>query len=89
MRVSRVVETQRCSVVALGRRVSSEHHRSGHRKSPWGNRTNNEIGQRPHYHLAIPDPNNPGYSLPNQRVSQHRPYESGGWGLGTWLRSKF
>jgi RHS repeat-associated protein len=59
------------------------------RIAPWGNRTGNKFGERPHYHLGIEDPNNPGNSLPNQGLKQHRPYESGGWGLGTWLRSKF
>ena len=48
------------------------------RFAPWGNRTSNQYGELPHYHRAIPDPNNPGSSCPGQGLNQHRPWQ-GGW----------
>ncbi len=47
------------------------------RIAPWGNRTGTDWGEFPHYHRAIPDPNNPGNSCPGQGMRNHRPWEGG------------
>jgi RHS repeat-associated protein len=47
------------------------------RLAPWGNRTDNPYGQAPHYHRNIPDPANPGASIPGGGIGRHRPWEPG------------
>lgn len=46
------------------------------RVAPFGNRTGHPTGRFPHYHRRIPDPNNPGGSLPGQGMNRHRPWDS-------------
>lgn len=46
------------------------------RIAPFGNRTGHPIGERPHYHHRIYDPN--GRVIDGQGLKQHRPWE-GGW----------
>jgi hypothetical protein len=53
----------------------------GVRIAPYGNRKG-ALGERPlegelpHYHRGVPDPDNPGASLPGQSKDRHRPWES-------------
>lgn len=42
----------------------------GATSNPWYRRA-------PHYHRRVPDPNNPGQSLPGQGIGQHRPWQGG------------
>jgi RHS repeat-associated protein len=51
--------------------------RSPGRIAPWGNRTGNRFGERPHYHRAIENPRRPGTSLPGHSLRPHRPWEAG------------
>lgn len=46
------------------------------RIAPFGNRTNNPLGQRPHYHRRITDAE--GKTVPGGGIGKHRPWE-GGW----------
>jgi RHS repeat-associated protein len=48
-----------------------------YRLAPWGNRTDNSLGQLPHYHRNIPDISNPGNSVPGGGIGRHRPWQSG------------
>ncbi len=53
------------------------------RIAPWGNRTDNPYGQAPHYHRNVPDPANPGGSVPGGSIDWHRPWQPnprGFWG---------
>ena len=45
------------------------------RVAPWGNRTDNPLGQAPHYHRNIPDAGNPGQSIPGGGIGRHRPWQ--------------
>ncbi|MCB0878949.1 MAG: RHS repeat protein [Thermoleophilia bacterium] len=46
------------------------------RFAPWGNRTGHPTGRLPHYHRSVPDPANPGNSLPGQGIGRHRPWDT-------------
>ncbi|MBK9041548.1 MAG: hypothetical protein IPL83_20750 [Bdellovibrionales bacterium] len=47
---------------------------AGMRFAPFGNRTNNPVGQLPHYHRRSIDPKT-GQTIPGQGIGRHRPWE--------------
>jgi hypothetical protein len=50
-------------------------HGSRIRIAPFGNRTGHPTGRWPHYHRNVPDPVNPGNSIPGQGIGRHRPWD--------------
>ena len=46
------------------------------RVAPWGNRTGNPMGERPHYHRRG-SPGSDGQTPPGQGIGRHRPWEGG------------
>ncbi len=58
-----------------GREFSFKFGQQKLRVAPWGNRTDNPLGQLPHYHRNIPDPLNPGQSASGGGIWRHRPWQ--------------
>jgi RHS repeat-associated protein len=57
------------------------------RFSPFGNSNGNRWVERvPHYHRSVPDPLNPGQSVPGQGIGRHRPWETKSPDTSFWDR---